>query len=241
MSSSGNLSLQQSDFVSSFVGSFQELRRAEELFDVTLACEDEAIEAHKVVLSACSPFFRNVFKQTKQSHPFIYMKGVFHKDLLSMLDYIYTGETEVPAGDVSRFIEAAQELKIKGLVKEELTESEPTKPLYSVISEVETIIQLDESDVIQTEESASDAFLDDSKLLDESSETEEDEKNEKVEKSKEKEQLSQLKQIISEMALKVKDESGGTMWKCKDCDKVCKKKDKIEAHIEHHHLYLQSL
>ena len=76
MVSNGTMILQQTDFLSSFVGSFQELRKAEELFDVTLACEDETIEAHKVVISSCSPFFRHVFSKTKQTHPFIYLKGV---------------------------------------------------------------------------------------------------------------------------------------------------------------------
>ena len=110
------------------------MKEAQELLDVTLACEDETIEAHKVVISSCSPFFRHVFSKTKQTHPFIYLKGVLHKDLVSLLDYIYTGETQIPAEDVNRFIEAAQELKIKGLV-EELMEPEQTNPLNtSVVS-----------------------------------------------------------------------------------------------------------
>ena len=65
--------LEQSDFLSNYVGSFQQLRADKELFDVTLACEDETIEAHKVVLSACSPFFRNVFKKATHVNPFIYL------------------------------------------------------------------------------------------------------------------------------------------------------------------------
>ena len=70
MRSSAFLLLQHDDFTSNYVGSFKELRSAGELFDVTLACEDETIEAHKVILSACSPFFRHVFRKTKQNHPF---------------------------------------------------------------------------------------------------------------------------------------------------------------------------
>merc|ERR1712129_76529 len=100
-------------------GSFQELRIAEELFDVTLACEDQTIEAHKVVLSACSPFFRSVFKKMKEKQPFIYLKGVMHKDLVALLDYIYTGETQVRAEDVNRFIEVGREMKVKGLAEDD--------------------------------------------------------------------------------------------------------------------------
>ena len=88
MSEQGYLLLQQNDFNSSLVGSFQDLRTANELFDVTLACEDETVEAHKVILSACSSFFRSVFRNSKDKLPFIYLKNVQHSDLVALLDYI---------------------------------------------------------------------------------------------------------------------------------------------------------
>jgi len=109
--------LQQSEFLSHYVGAFENLSLPKELFDVTLACEDETVEAHKVVISACSPFFRNVLRKTKQNHPFIYLKGVLYKDLLALMDYMYTGETKIPERDLDIFLEAAQELKINGLVE----------------------------------------------------------------------------------------------------------------------------
>merc|ERR1719153_321020 len=119
MSSSEYLLLEQSDFISNYVGSFQHLRSDKELLNVTLACEDETMEAHKVVLSACSPFFRNVFKKATHVNPFIYLKGVFHKDLVALLDYIYTGQAKVLAENVDRFILMADDLQVKGLAEEE--------------------------------------------------------------------------------------------------------------------------
>ena len=85
MSSLGHLLLQRDDFSTTIAGSLQELRTAQELFDVTLACEDESVEAHKVLISASSPFFRSVLSKTKQNHPFIYLKGVLHQDLLAIV------------------------------------------------------------------------------------------------------------------------------------------------------------
>ena len=111
--------LEQSDFLSNYVGSFQQLRADKELFDVTLACEDETIEAHKVVLAACSIFFRNLFRKAKQSNPIIYLKGVSHKDLVSLLDYIYTGQTQVLAEDVERFIQVGRDMQVKGLADDD--------------------------------------------------------------------------------------------------------------------------
>ena len=51
------------DFQSSMSSSFGNLRKEKELFDVTLVSEDEVqISAHKVVLAACSTFFKNTLK-----------------------------------------------------------------------------------------------------------------------------------------------------------------------------------
>merc|ERR1712129_355647 len=66
-------------------------------------------------MAACSSFFRNVFRKSTQNHPFVYLKGVLHKDLVALFDYIYTGETQVAAEDVDRFIEVAREMKVNGL------------------------------------------------------------------------------------------------------------------------------
>jgi hypothetical protein len=38
------------------------LRSDEELVDVTLSCEGKRIRAHKMLLSACSTYFRDLFK-----------------------------------------------------------------------------------------------------------------------------------------------------------------------------------
>jgi len=119
----GHLMLKQNDFPSTYVGSFKQLREAGELLDVTLACEDETVDAHKIVLAASSPFFRYILSKAKQTHPLIYLKGILFKDLFSLLDYIYRGETKVPAEDLNRFIEAAEELKITGLTEERMPEN----------------------------------------------------------------------------------------------------------------------
>ena len=210
MGSSGYLLLQQSEFVSNYVGSFQELRSAGELFDVTLACEDETVEAHKVVISACSPFFRRVLTKTKQNHPFIYLKGVLYKDLVALMEYIYAGETQVLAEDVNRFIETAQELKVKGLTEDEMDRSDQDnlpggddKKKHGQTKE-ETL-EINPKDFI---------FVSESSLLDDFSGSDDG----IVENSIQTDKISELEQEIVKRTEKVKDTiSGSTMWKCKDC------------------------
>ena len=41
---------------------FEDLRNGRDFTDITLACEDQSIKAHKVALSACSPFFKKLLK-----------------------------------------------------------------------------------------------------------------------------------------------------------------------------------
>ena len=42
--------------------SFRSLKEEEDFIDVTLSCEETQYSAHKVVLSACSPYFRKLLK-----------------------------------------------------------------------------------------------------------------------------------------------------------------------------------
>ena len=88
--------------------------------DVTLACEDEQLEAHRFILSTCSPFFKTVLKLNKhqQQHPWIYLKGIKAKFLKSILTFMYNGQVEVAQDDIDGFLEAADELRVKGLSKQ---------------------------------------------------------------------------------------------------------------------------
>ena len=54
--------LRWNDFESNIGVAFRELREDQEFFDVTLACDEDQIQAHKVILSACSPFFRRILQ-----------------------------------------------------------------------------------------------------------------------------------------------------------------------------------
>ena len=57
-------SLRWHDFQTSILSSFRHLRDQEDFVDVTLACDGKSFTAHKMVLSACSPYFRHLLKVT---------------------------------------------------------------------------------------------------------------------------------------------------------------------------------
>lgn len=55
-------SLRWNDYHTSILSSFRHLRDEEDFVDVTLACDGCSFTAHKVVLSACSPYFKKLLK-----------------------------------------------------------------------------------------------------------------------------------------------------------------------------------
>ena len=82
---------------------------------MTLACDDEQIQAHKVIISACSPFFRAVLRRNPHEHPLLYLKGVKYSDLVSVLNFMYHGEVNVAQEELNSFLAVAEDLKVKGL------------------------------------------------------------------------------------------------------------------------------
>lgn len=111
--------LRWNDFESNISSAFRELREDKDFFDVTLACEDEQLQAHKVILSACSPFFRTVLRRNRHEHPLLYLKGVKYADLVSVLNFMYHGEVNVAQEELNSFLAIAEELKVKGLTQQQ--------------------------------------------------------------------------------------------------------------------------
>merc|ERR1712083_891973 len=109
--------LKWNDFESNISAAFRELREDKDFFDVTLACDDDQIQAHKVILSACSPFFRKVLRRNKHEHPLLYLKGVKYADLISVLNFMYMGEVNVAQEELNSFLAVAEYLKVKGLTQ----------------------------------------------------------------------------------------------------------------------------
>jgi len=109
--------LRWNDFETNISSAFRELRDDKDFFDVTLACDDEQIQAHKVILSACSVFFRNILRRNPHQHPLLYMKGVKYTDLQSVLNFMYHGEVNVAQEELNSFLAVAEDLRVKGLTQ----------------------------------------------------------------------------------------------------------------------------
>ena len=117
--------LKWNDFETNVSKSFGLLRNEDYLHYVTLVCDDnQQVSAHKLVLSACSEFFKSIFKNNKHQNPLICLDGISSKELKDILDYMYNGETNLFQEGLDKFISNAQRFKVMGLLQHEESKSD---------------------------------------------------------------------------------------------------------------------
>lgn len=126
---------------------FDQLLQEETFTDVTLAVEGQYLKAHKVmkdllykcicalihiilyfqmVLSACSPYFQQIFTNHSEKDPIVILKDVPFADMKSLLDFMYRGEVSVDQERLTAFLRVAESLRIKGLT--EVNDEKPPPP-----------------------------------------------------------------------------------------------------------------
>ncbi|XP_069186680.1 protein bric-a-brac 2 isoform X19 [Procambarus clarkii] len=111
--------LRWNNFHTNITSAFESLRDDEDFVDITLACEGRQIKAHKMVLSACSPYFRSLLKGNPCQHPIVFLKDVTFANLTSILDFMYHGEVNVSHNELATFLKTAEALKVRGLAEDE--------------------------------------------------------------------------------------------------------------------------
>ena len=99
----------------SLLSVFEELFDKESYSDITILCEAKCLNAHKVVLCSCSPYFEAVCKEFDKTHPVILIKDVSYDDMKALLHFMYKGEVNVPQNRLQSLVSTAESLKIKGL------------------------------------------------------------------------------------------------------------------------------
>nr|XP_045612457.1 uncharacterized protein LOC123767016 [Procambarus clarkii] len=118
------VSLKWNNHMPTFFNLLQTLREKGSYTDVTLACGSKFFAVHRLVLTACSDFFTEIFKETLCKKPMIVLIDIKCQELEALLDYMYLGEAVVQQTDIPGIIKAAECLKIKGL---SATDEDPTQ------------------------------------------------------------------------------------------------------------------
>ena len=125
--------LRWNDFQTNMVASFKHLRDEKSFCDVTLACDGQSTKAHKMILSACSPYFKALLEENPAKHPIIILKDVpfqhltgYHcllfisisyVNISAILEFMYAGEVNVAQDQLPAFLKTAERLKVKGLAE----------------------------------------------------------------------------------------------------------------------------
>ena len=221
MQSSDKLCLKWNDFQEDLNSAFGVLRNDQDFADVTLACEDGTqIMAHKVVLASSSPFFMEILKKNKHSHPMIYMRGLKSGDLVAMVDFLYFKEANVKQEGLDAFLVLAEELKLLGLTGDRNKDEQETKPQTQP---TEMKLELNKSQPKLTQ-NVQTPLLNDCTL------------NTAVNALVKVEAGEMDEQIESMMTHKVAGSQTPTAWACNVCGKEDVKKSNMKTHIEANHI-----
>jgi len=123
-------SLKWNDFTVNVASTFRDLHSRHDFVDVTLACADgSTLEAHKVILSSVSSYFRDILKTTPCKHPIIILKDTGRDEASAMLEFAYTGEVNVAQDLLPSLLHTARSFRIKGLDKvENPIDAPPPRP-----------------------------------------------------------------------------------------------------------------
>jgi hypothetical protein len=131
--SGDKLTLTQNDgTVATVQNTFRDLWNNRDFADVTLATVDgKQVKGHKLILGSSSSFFRDILLRNPHQHPLLYLKGVSHRELELILQFVYLGHCEVGHGDLSKFLDTGKELQINGLVEDLKLSQNPKQEVES--------------------------------------------------------------------------------------------------------------
>ena len=104
---------------------FKDLGEEGHFADVTLVSDDQVqTEAHKVVLSACSPVLKTLLVNNPHSHPLLYLRGIKKTELQAILKFMYFGETQIYDNKINDFVSVAKDLEVKEISEQQEEEDD---------------------------------------------------------------------------------------------------------------------
>lgn len=117
MSNQQHFCLKWNNHTNNLMKVFTELFDDQHFVDVTLACEGSMIKAHKIVLSACSTYFKDLLLANPCKHPIVILKDIKFQDLKAIVNFMYYGEVNVSQSQIGGLLKTAETLQIKGLTQ----------------------------------------------------------------------------------------------------------------------------
>ena len=153
------LDLSWQNFSQHLRGLLEDVLTSKDFTDVTIISEDqEQFRAHKMVLSASSPVFRNIINCLPAKDPVIFLKGVKQEEMKSILEFIYIGQASFCEERLQEFLKVAKVLEIKEISGNEKNENiaKSTKPSITQTVEGSSNPSENLSDVVKDEKEMND-------------------------------------------------------------------------------------
>ena len=83
-------------FQTHILDTFRQQFKERSFSDVTLVTDDHGqFQAHRFVLSSCSPILKDLLLTNPHPHPLICLYGVKKRELECILQFMYLGETKI--------------------------------------------------------------------------------------------------------------------------------------------------
>merc|ERR1719322_2105376 len=198
---------------------FSSLRKDGRMFDVTLATEDgQQIQAHRIILSAGSSFFSDIFLNSHHSNILVYLKGIQKAQLETLIDFIYGGEAFINQEELKLFLEAGKELQVKGL-QGELQGVQDNNAVEQTIDHYNNEDdKMDNKVIDQDYKNFSDGIM----------------PLNSIDMNIEKTNLNQETNSLLDNQIDGMIEKQEETWKCKVCSKLSKQIGHIKRHAETH-------
>ncbi|XP_066589610.1 longitudinals lacking protein, isoforms H/M/V-like [Prorops nasuta] len=104
------------NFQNTLLSSLPKLLDGGHLTDVTLSAGGRHIHAHRIILSACSYYFKELFKDLSSlQHPVIVLPGMEYANLCALVTFMYNGEVNIYQEQLPALLAMADTLHIRGL------------------------------------------------------------------------------------------------------------------------------
>ena len=109
-------------FKTHILDTYQQQFKESSFSDVTLVTEDNTqFQAHRFVLSSCSPILKDLLLSNPHPHPLIFLYGVKKTELECILQFMYLGETKIDYDRIDEFLDVVRNFKIKQLFQEQFS------------------------------------------------------------------------------------------------------------------------
>ncbi|CAH1646834.1 unnamed protein product [Spodoptera littoralis] len=137
MSQTERLSLSWDSHQKSICNGLSVLQQRGEYVDMTLAADGHYVKVHQMVVSLVSPYLKDLISTAPCPHPVIFLNNISYTTLCAILEYVYTGEVQVPRDKLPDLLSAGRALHIRGL--KDMNEGKPpeeSRPTMPSLSEI---------------------------------------------------------------------------------------------------------